>query len=531
MNSVITCKQLMGAFIIGAKRLEEDKETINDLNVFPVPDGDTGTNMSMTVNSALTEVLKGEYDNTIDLCKIISQGSLRGARGNSGVILSQLFRGFYKVIKTENEVDTKVLANALTKATETAYRAVMKPKEGTILTIAKAVSDKAVILSNETDDIGVFYDGLVESAKEALDKTPEMLPVLKQAGVVDSGGTGLLRILEGASDYINNRDTDIKIHKDKSNKKEPAIVYAYELTYNIISNEIISAKTIKELETSLENLGKLKSINKKDNIISVSVSLNDPGKALSKSIKTGTLSDVVINSNIKQEKPKIKEKIIEYKDMGIVSVSVGDGLYEIFKGLGVDYCIQGGQTMNPSTEDILDAISKVNAKNVFILPNNKNILLASNQAADLCDDKKVYVIPTTTIPQGIGALLNFSPETSVKENIDNMSEEIKYIHSGEITYAVRDTIIDDKTIKEGDFMGIGDSGILSVEKNINKCAEKLVGELIDDESSLISIYFGKDIKEADAKKLVTRLSKKFPDMEIDLQNGGQPVYYYLLSVE
>lgn len=531
MANVISAQQLKGAFILGAKRLEEKKEIINELNVFPVPDGDTGTNMSMTVNTALTDIESKDFSDSKELCKAISQGSLRGARGNSGVILSQLFRGFYKAIKTADEIDLFVLAEAFSKATETAYRAVMKPKEGTILSVAKAVSDEAIELCRDTEDINVFFDGLCDAAKKMLDNTPEMLPILKQAGVVDSGGAGLLEILTGARDYISGKDTDISLNNSDKKEAEPIVKLRYEASFNVYP-EKSSSKTAKDLEVYLESIGKIKDFKSKETSIGVVLNTNDPGKAITRALKSGEIDEVSINNLFPEHKEALEreKKVVELKEMGFVTVSVGEGINSIFESLGADYCIKGGQTMNPSTEDILDAIEKVNAKTVFVLPNNKNILLSAGQAAKL-SDKEIIVIPTTTIPQGICALINFIADVSPKENEENMISAIGEIKSGEVTFAVRDTIIGDKEIHEGDYMGIGDEGILSVEKKIDKCVEALVGQISDEDSSLLSIYYGQDVKESDAEKLVKKLNKKYPDLEIDIQNGGQPVYFYLLSVE
>lgn len=525
---------LKAAFIVGAKRLEENKDYINELNVFPVPDGDTGTNMSLTVNSALKDITAEEFEDPQSLCKVISQGSLRGARGNSGVILSQLFRGFYKVIKTSENIDMFTMAQALSKATETAYRAVMKPKEGTILTVAKAISDRAMSIYSDCKDMGEFYDELVDAAETMLLKTPDLLPVLKQAGVVDSGGQGLVHIMKGAADYINGRDTDTKIHKDKKSDNKPAIsIYDYEISLDIIPDTKPSSKFIKDMEVYMEGLGKVVRFEAKEEYIHLKIMTSTPGKVISRATKSAKIDNVnLINKNSSQNINNTKpEPPKELKEFGFVSVSMGDGFAEIFSSLDVDVCINGGQTMNPSTEDILSAIDSVYAKHVFVLPNNKNILLAANQAAELTKDKKVCVIPTTTTPQGISAMIGFSPDASFEDNQNSMNDEIGYISSGEITYAVRDTIIDDKEIKEGDFMGIGDGSIKAIEKNLNKCVESLVKALTDDDSSLLSLYYGSDVTEADAKKIQNKLSKKYPKIEIELQYGGQPVYYYVLSVE
>ncbi len=535
MSEIISTEVFKGAFILGAKRLEDKKDIINELNVFPVPDGDTGINMSMTVRTAVSEIENNDYESVGDLYKAISQGTLRGARGNSGVILSQLFRGFYKGIKTAEVINTSALAEAFAKATGTAYRAVMKPKEGTILTVAKAISDKALKICHEITDIGKFYDELVEEAEIALENTPELLPVLKQAGVVDSGGTGLVEILKGAADYINKRDTDIKIHTSKKAKKISPNEFMYSLNYIFCPEGNFTQKCSKDLEVYLESLGKLKRYSKNDDKFSISLLSNDPGRAITKSIKYGYVLDVKLETKINQEKQEKPAPVLppvptaKEKEYGFVAIASGDGIKDIFISLGVDVCIHGGQTMNPSTEDITRAIESVNAKTVFVLPNNKNILLAAKQAAEITGN--AIVIPTNTIPQGISALIGFSEELNPEDNKAAMVESISYIKSGEITYAIRDTVIEDKVIKQGDYMGIGDSGILASEKNINKCIDTMLKELLDEDSTLISLYYGEDIKESDANKLKMRLAKKHSNCEIEMQYGGQPVYYYLLSIE
>ena len=531
-------------FLAGSKYLEANKDEINELNVFPVPDGDTGTNMTMTIMSAAKEVASLEDPDMTTLCKAISSGSLRGARGNSGVILSQLFRGFTKVAKTHDELTVEILAEACQKSVETAYKAVMKPKEGTILTVAKAVADKAAEMSDKTDDIIEFYEAVVAAADEALLMTPEMLPVLKQAGVVDSGGRGLLEVLKGGLDLLSGKDIDLSIEggeKKETVQEAEMPKYLYRMSFVIKSTTTINAKDVIDYKVYLEALGEEINVEQKDQYVSVIIMTNEPGRVISKATKLGTMSQVSMINIIDDDVPKDDNKIIEMpqkeepaepeKDMGFVTVASGSGLVQIFKDLGADYVIEGGQTMNPSTDDILSAVEKVNAKTVFVLPNNKNIILAANQAVNLSKDKQVVVIPTKTLPQGITALINFVPDQSVKENENRMSEEIGNVKSGEVTYAVRDTVIDDKEISEGDYMGIGDAGILAVQKDLTEVMLQMLDEMVDEDSALISLYYGADVKKRDAGKMKKAVEEKYPSLDVELQEGGQPVYYYVTSVE
>lgn len=536
MNT-ISAQELKNAFILGAARLEENKDIINELNVFPVPDGDTGTNMSMTVVAAVNEISSLDSPEHRVICKAISQGSLRGARGNSGVILSQLFRGFYKAVKTEEEITPEVFAKALEKATETAYRAVMKPKEGTILTIAKAVSEKALELcENNEVEFGALYDALVEHAREVLEKTPDMLPALKQAGVVDSGGRGLLEILTGAADSINGRRT-VQSISDRILKEETTVEYGYTLSLAFSSETLSDRQSVADLKVYLESIGKINDFDIAEGALNLKIDSNEPGRAITKLLKSGSIDKVTLTNNnpILHKQTASNdihvEKSMEKKDVGFVAVSVGAGIDEIFQGLGADYIIKGGQTMNPCTEDILKAIEAVNADTIFILPNNKNIFLSATQAADVTEDKTVLVVPTKTLPQGITALINYQPEKTPEENLHTMTEEIGYVKSGEITYAVRDTIVDDKEIHQGDFMGICDKGIRAVEKDIDSCMLSLVAELVDEESSLLSLYWGEDVTSEAADSLAVKIAEAFPALEVEVQYGGQPVYYYVLSVE
>ena len=551
-------------FLAGAKNLDAKKEWINELNVFPVPDGDTGTNMSMTIMSAAREVSALEKPEMKALAKAISSGSLRGARGNSGVILSQLFRGFTKVIAEYDEINVQILSDSFQKAVETVYKAVMKPKEGTILTVAKGMSDRALELCDDTEDLVYFCEEVIKEGDRVLDLTPEMLPVLKQAGVVDSGGQGLMQVMKGAMDALLGKEVDYTIEGAETIKKAPEstgtsynieaqanqeIKFAYCTQFLIMLDTPITLQQENEFKSYLETIGDSIVVVADDEIVKVHVHTNDPGLAMQRGLTYGSLTTIIIE-NMKLERDEkisaLKEKEMQSagipeekeekpaeppKEMGFISVSIGEGINEIFKGLGVDYIIEGGQTMNPSTEDMLNAIEKVNAKTVFILPNNKNIILAANQAASLVEDKKIIVIPTKTIPQGITALINYIPDSTPEDNEQRMSSEISMVKTGQVTYAVRDTVIDDKEIKQDDFMGIGDSGILSVGQNLEPTVMDMMKQLVDEDSAIVSIYYGEDTKEEDANALGEKIGEAFPDVEIEVHYGGQPIYYYVISVE
>ncbi len=537
-------------FLAGAKNLENKKEWINELNVFPVPDGDTGTNMTMTIMSAAREVTAlGDNVTMETLCKAISGGSLRGARGNSGVILSQLFRGFTKRIKEEKVLTIPVLADAFEKAVETAYKAVMKPKEGTILTVAKGSAEKARELADDgAEEMESFLSQLIEHAKYVLSQTPEMLPVLKQAGVVDSGGQGLVEILSGAFDAYLGKEIDLTIAAPAAKAsgseaprqtEEADIKFGYCTEFIILLNKTFNIKMEMDFKAYLESIGDSIVCVADDDVVKVHVHTNDPGLAIQKALKYGALSNMKIDNMRLEHQEKLfkaaekeeKQAKEPPKPFGFLAVSVGDGIGEIFTSLGVDAIIEGGQTMNPSTADILDAVEKVNAETVFILPNNKNIILAANQAAELVTDKTLLVIPTKTIPQGITAVINFMPELSADENEENMMREIGNVKTGQVTYAVRDTVIDDKDIRKDDFMGIGDSGILSAGLDMISVTEEMVEKMVDEDSELISIYFGSDVKEEEAQSLMEKLTAAYPSCDVELQYGGQPVYYYVISVE
>ena len=549
----IDAKMLAKMFLAGAKNLENKKEWINELNVFPVPDGDTGTNMTMTIMSAAREVSAlGEDPSMEAICKAISSGSLRGARGNSGVILSQLFRGFTKRIKEEESLTVAILAGSFEKAVETAYKAVMKPKEGTILTVARGVAEKALELAEAgEEDMEKFLSAVIAEAELVLSRTPELLPVLKQAGVVDSGGQGLVEVLHGAFDAYLGKELDLNFTAPAVNVsagtaggtvEEAEIKFGYCTEFIIMLNKTFTTKMEMDFKAFLESIGDSIVCVADDDVVKVHVHTNDPGLAIQRALKYGPLSNMKIdNMRLEHQEKLFKEankadisrtaSVEPPKDFGFIAVSVGDGINEIFKSLGVDYIIEGGQTMNPSTADILDAVAKVNAKTVFVLPNNKNIILAANQAAELTTEKDLLVIPTKTIPQGITAVINFVPDLSADENEENMLREIGNVKTGQVTYAVRDTVIDDREIRKGDFMGIGDKGMLAVGASMEDVARETVANMVDEDSELISIYYGSDVSEEDAKHFRGLVEEQFPSCDVELQFGGQPIYYYVMSIE
>lgn len=553
VTKTISAEMFAKMFLAGAKNLEAKKEWINELNVFPVPDGDTGTNMTLTIMSAAKEVGAMEEYSMEKLAKSISSGSLRGARGNSGVILSQLFRGMTKVIREEKEIDVPVMAAALQKAVETAYKAVMKPKEGTILTVAKGGAKKAVKLAEETDDMVYFMQQVVGEMEIVLSKTPEMLPVLKEAGVVDSGGQGLVEVFHGMMDALEGKEIDYSIEGAASEAKpvkisaetEAEIKFGYCTEFIIMLEKEYTMDTELEFKAFLESIGDSIVVVSDDDIVKVHVHTNDPGLAIQKALTYGSLTRMKIDnmreeheeklikdaSKIAAEEAKRAKAKEPRKEMGFISVSIGEGIGEIFKGLGVDYLIEGGQTMNPSTEDMLNAIDNVNAEHIFILPNNKNIILAANQAQALTKDKKIHVIPTKTVPQGITAMINYLPDLSAEENAEAMEESITTVKTGQVTYAVRDTKIDDKEIHEGNIMGIGDSGILAVGEDLEETTLAMFRELIDDMSEIVSIYYGEEVEEEKAQKLGDKVFAMFPDCDVEVHFGGQPIYYYVVSVE
>ena len=558
-TKTINVDVLAKMFLAGAQNIEAKKDYINELNVFPVPDGDTGTNMSMTIMSAAKEVTALNKPAMKDLAKAISSGSLRGARGNSGVILSQLLRGFTKAIKEEKEIDVLALAAACQRARDTAYKAVMKPKEGTILTVASGIATKAAEMAEETDDLEVFIPAVIEHAQDVLNQTPEMLPVLKEAGVVDSGGQGLLEVIKGAYDAFLGKEIDYSVIEpstgvtvNKGNAEDTTdIKFGYCTEFIILTEKEFTEDDEREFKKFLSSIGDSIVCVADDDVVKIHVHTNDPGLAIQKARTYGQLSKMKIDNMREEHQEKLirdAEKLAEQqaneeaaheekkpaeprKAMGFIAVSIGAGMNEIFKELGADYIIEGGQTMNPSTEDMLNAIDQVNADTVFILPNNKNIVLAANQAKSLVEEKEIIVIPTKTVPQGITAIINFMPDADAKTNEEAMLEEIKNVKTGQVTYAVRDTHIDDKEIHEGDIMGIGDSGILAVGKDLEETTKELIANLVDEDSELISIYYGEEVSEEDAEKFTEEITELYPDVDVDIQFGGQPIYYYVLAVE
>ena len=551
-TNTIDAGLLAKMFLAGAKNLEVKKEWINELNVFPVPDGDTGTNMTLTIMSAVKEVNSLTEVNMYNLSKAISSGSLRGARGNSGVILSQLLRGFTKKIRDYEELNAEILAEAMEKAVETAYKAVMKPKEGTILTVAKGAAEKAAELAPESEDLNAFIEDVLAHAEYVLSQTPEMLPVLKEAGVVDSGGQGLLTVLQGAYDAFLGKKIDLNFEMPEaktefvrpSKETEKEIKFGYCTEFIIMLENPLPDEEVYAFKDFLNGIGDSIVLVADDELVKVHVHTNDPGKAISKALTYGQLTRMKIDNMREEHQEKLikdAEKVAAQqaenkkkeprKPVGFITVSIGDGMNDIFKELGVDYIIEGGQTMNPSTEDMLTAIDHVNADHIFILPNNKNIILAANQAQSLTEDKDIIVIPTKTVPQGITAIINYMPEADVDTNIDAMNEGIKAVKTGQVTYAVRDTRIDDKEIHEGDIMGIGDAGILAVGQSVEETTKEMLADLVDEDTELISLYYGQDVLAEDAERFSAEIEELYPDVDVDVHSGGQPIYYYVLSVE
>lgn len=570
--NVIDAKMLSKMFLAGAKNLDYKKEWINELNVFPVPDGDTGTNMSMTIMSAAREVAAIAEPDMVSLAKAISSGSLRGARGNSGVILSQLFRGFTKVIREYDEINVAILASACEKAVETAYKAVMKPKEGTILTVAKGAAKRANDLAMTGEkDLEIFIGEIIKEADAVLARTPEMLPVLKQAGVVDSGGQGLVEVLKGAYDAFLGKEIDLSLDisgksesgiKGTSQSEMPSTIeaqanaeikFCYCTQFLIMLSKPFNIKQEMDFKEYLSSIGDSIVVVADDEIVKVHVHTNDPGLAMQKALRYGSLTTIIIENMRLERDEKVSDMMekqmqstvipeknvpisedntaVGHKETGFIAVSIGEGMNEIFRSLGVDSIIEGGQTMNPSTEDMLNAIEKLDADNIFIFPNNKNIILAANQAKQLTSDKNIIVIPTKTVPQGITAIINYVPDISVEENEAVMKEEVQHVATGQVTYAVRDTMIDDKEIHQGDFMGIGDKGILSVGTDLQDVAFHMIQKMMSDEYELISIYYGDIIQEDQAQKLADMVRAEFGSCDVELQFGGQPIYSYIVSAE
>ena len=548
----INTELLQKMFLAGAANLEAKKEFINELNVFPVPDGDTGTNMTLTILSAAKEVKALENPDMVAIAKAISSGSLRGARGNSGVILSQLLRGFTKEIREHKEIDTITLAKACERATATAYKAVMKPKEGTILTVAKGASQKAAELAETTEDLDTFISEVINYAQEVLEKTPEMLPVLKEAGVVDSGGQGLLEVMRGAYDAFQGKEIDYSAIEASAGTKmvkpseqaETEIKFGYCTEFIIMLEKEFTAKDETEFKAYLESIGDSIVCVADDDIVKIHVHTNDPGLAIQRALTYGQLSRMKIDNMREEHQERLikdaeklaaqqaeAKKAEPRKEVGFIAVSIGEGMNEIFREFGADYIIEGGQTMNPSTEDMLNAIDQVNAEHIFILPNNKNIILAANQAQTLTEDKDIIVVPSKTVPQGITAIINYMPDADAQTNLEAMIEGIGNVKTGQVTYAVRDTHIDDKEIHEGDIMGIGDSGILAVGQSVEETTKEMLAQLVDEDTELISLYYGQDVQEESAENFAQEIEDLYPDVDVDVHSGGQPIYYYVLSVE
>ncbi len=553
-DNTIDAALLARMFLAGARNLESKKEWINELNVFPVPDGDTGTNMTLTIMSAANEVGSIQEMDMEVLCKAISSGSLRGARGNSGVILSQLLRGLTRGVREHRRLDAPILASAMEKAVETAYKAVMKPKEGTILTVAREAAAKATEICEDVEDLEAFFTEILSHAEKTLEKTPDMLPVLKEAGVVDSGGQGLVEVLRGALDGYLGKEIDYSQFSAGSGKPtvtriseetEKEIKFGYCTEFIVLLNRPLTEDEEYEFKDFLNSIGDSIVLVADDEIIKVHVHTNHPGQAFEKGLTYGALSRMKVDNMREEHQEKLikdAEKLaaqqaaedaarMPKKEYGFIAVSSGDGLSDIFKELGVDYLIEGGQTMNPSTDDMLKAIRQVRAKTIFILPNNKNIILAANQARDLTKDRQIIVIPSKTIPQGIASMIGFMPEQSPEENTAAMEEAMSVVKTGQITYAVRDTRVDNKEIHEGDYMGVGDKGILAVGGDRIQVALDTLEEMTDDDSEVISVYYGLDTTEEEAASLTEKITEKYPEYEVEVNNGGQPIYYYILSVE
>ena len=548
----INTELLQKMFLAGAANLEAKKEFINELNVFPVPDGDTGTNMTLTILSAAKEVKALENPDMVAIAKAISSGSLRGARGNSGVILSQLLRGFTKEIREHKEIDTITLAKACERATATAYKAVMKPKEGTILTVAKGASQKAAELAETTEDLDTFISEVINYAQEVLEKTPEMLPVLTEAGVVDAGGQGLLEVMRGAYDAFQGKEIDYSAIEASAGTKmvkpseqaETEIKFGYCTEFIIMLEKEFTAKDETEFKAYLESIGDSIVCVADDDIVKIHVHTNDPGLAIQRALTYGQLSRMKIDNMREEHQERLikdaeklaaqqaeAKKAEPRKEVGFIAVSIGEGMNEIFRELGADYIIEGCQTMNPSTEDMLNAIDQVNAEHIFILPNNKNIILAANQTQTLTEDKDIIVVPSKTVPQGITAIINYMPDADAQTNLEAMIEGIGNVKTGQVTYAVRDTHIDDKEIHEGDIMGIGDSGILAVGQSVEETTKEMLAQLVDEDTELISLYYGQDVQEESAENFAQEIEDLYPDVDVDVHSGGQPIYYYVLSVE
>ena len=550
----INTELLQKMFLAGAANLEAKKEFINELNVFPVPDGDTGTNMTLTILSAAKEVKALENPDMVAIAKAISLQALFVEQEVTRTLsyAQTSYVAFTKEIREHKEIDTITLAKACERATATAYKAVMKPKEGTILTVAKGASQKAAELAETTEDLDTFISEVINYAQEVLEKTPEMLPVLKEAGVVDSGGQGLLEVMRGAYDAFQGKEIDYSAIEASAGTKmvkpseqaETEIKFGYCTEFIIMLEKEFTAKDETEFKAYLESIGDSIVCVADDDIVKIHVHTNDPGLAIQKALTYGQLSRMKIDNMREEHQERLikdaeklaaqqaeAKKAEPRKEVGFIAVSIGEGMNEIFRELGADYIIEGGQTMNPSTEDMLNAIDQVNAEHIFILPNNKNIILAANQAQALTEDKDIIVVPSKTVPQGITAIINYMPDADAQTNLEAMIEGIGNVKTGQVTYAVRDTHIDDKEIHEGDIMGIGDSGILAVGQSVEETTKEMLAQLVDEDTELISLYYGQDVQEESAENFAQEIEDLYPDVDVDVHSGGQPIYYYVLSVE
>lgn len=541
MIQYIEGKMLRDMFVSGANNLQNHKELVDKLNVFPVPDGDTGTNMSLTISYAMKELAKVENDSITEIGKSLSKGSLMGARGNSGVILSQIIRGFSKSIEGKEQISTEDLAKAFKNGSDTAYKAVIKPIEGTILTVVRESGEYAIKAAKKEKDLLKFLEMVIDEANKSLERTPELLKNLKEAGVVDSGGKGLVLIYEGmyevlkgnpikAKDLNDSNVSEVKQAGTSINTEDIKFCYCTEF---ILESNSISDTEIRDI---MLKYGDSLAVVGDEGIIKVHVHTNDPGLVLQDALKHGQLVTIKIeNMKLQHENTLVGDtdeiaQSVEEKEYGFIATSMGEGLAKIFKDFGVDYIIEGGQTMNPSTEDFMKAIDSINAKNIFIFPNNSNIIMAANQAKEL-SDKNIIVIPTKNTPQGFTALVNFNADASVEENEQALMESLTMVKSGQVTFAVRDTVMNDVEVKEGNIIGIAESKLMDAGDSVDEITTSLVEKLVDEDSAIITLFYGEDVTEEDANNLRDELEEKFEDLDIELYYGGQPLYYYLISVE
>lgn len=541
MIQYIEGKMLRDMFVSGANNLQNHKELVDKLNVFPVPDGDTGTNMSLTISYAMKELAKVENDSITEIGKSLSKGSLMGARGNSGVILSQIIRGFSKSIEGKEQISTEDLAKAFKNGSDTAYKAVIKPIEGTILTVVRESGEYAIKAAKKEKDLLKFLEMVIDEANKSLERTPELLKNLKEAGVVDSGGKGLVLIYEGMYEALKGNPIKAKDLNDlnvSEVKQAGTSINTEDIKFCYCTEFILESNSISDTEIRdiMLKYGDSLAVVGDEGIIKVHVHTNDPGLVLQDALKHGQLVTIKIeNMKLQHENILVGDtdeiaQSVEEKEYGFIATSMGEGLAKIFKDFGVDYIIEGGQTMNPSTEDFMKAIDSINAKNIFIFPNNSNIIMAANQAKEL-SDKNIIVIPTKNTPQGFTALVNFNADASVEENEQALMESLTMVKSGQVTFAVRDTVMNDVEVKEGNIIGIAESKLMDAGDSVDEITTSLVEKLVDEDSAIITLFYGEDVTEEDANNLRDELEEKFEDLDIELYYGGQPLYYYLISVE